>query len=85
MIEISYVVTDELGIHARPAGMLTKLAQGFTSDITVNCGGKQADAKRLFALMGLGVKQGSALTITVDGEDEVQATQAVENFLKESL
>lgn len=85
MTRISYVVTDELGIHARPAGMLTKLAQGFVSDIKVNCNGKQADAKRLFALMGMGVKQGDSLQIAIDGPDEAQAAQSVEAFLKETL
>ena len=49
-----YEITDEIGIHARPAGLLVKLAGGFQSTITVDKDGKTADAKRIMALMGLG-------------------------------
>ncbi len=85
MITITYTITDEQGIHARPAGLLAKEAQKFTSAITINKGEKTADAKKLFALMKLSAKKGEELVITVDGEDEIEAASTVESFLKDNL
>ncbi len=56
MKEFTYVITDTEGIHARPAGELVKKAKEFTSSISIFKEGKKADAKKLFGLMGLGVK-----------------------------
>ena len=56
MKTFNYVITDEVGIHARPAGMLVKEAKKYASDIMINKAGKKADAKKLMMLMTLGVK-----------------------------
>lgn len=85
MKSITYTITDELGIHARPAGLLVKLAGGFKSKITIAKDGKEADAKRIMSLMGLGATKGAAVTVTVDGPDEDEAAKAVEDFLKANL
>lgn len=85
MKEIKYTIQDPLGIHARPAGMLTKQAALFKSTITLDTGSKKADAKRIMAVMSLGVKQGAELTVTVEGEDEEEAASAMEAFLKDNL
>ena len=85
MKEMKYTIQDALGIHARPAGMLVKVAGGFKSAITLDNGVKKADAKRIMAVMSMGVKQGQEVTVTVDGEDEDAAFAAVETFFKENL
>lgn len=85
MKKITYVVQDELGIHARPAGMLVKTAGGFQSKATITLGDKSVDMKRIMALMGLGVKCGDTVEITVEGEDEQIAAETIEKFLKENL
>ena len=85
MIEITYVITDELGIHARPAGRLVKEAGGFKSNIQIGTPAKMVDAKRIMGVMGLALKQGDTLTMTFDGEDEKEASQAIEAFLKENM
>lgn len=84
MREIKYTITDPLGIHARPAGLIVKMAAGFKSAITLDSGAKKADAKRIMAVMSLGIKQGQEITVTVEGEDEEAAAAAVEAFLKEN-
>ena len=61
MKKFSYKIKDEAGIHARPAGLLVKTAGKFQSEIKLLCGDKSADAKRLFAVMGMGVKYTSVL------------------------
>lgn len=85
MKEFQYVIQDQLGIHARPAGMLVKKAAEFQSSITLECGTKKADARRIMAVMGMGVKQGQELTVRVEGADEEAAAAQMEAFLKENL
>lgn len=85
MKEFTYIITDKEGIHARPAGELVKLAKTFTSTVSVIKDGKKADAKKVFGLMGLGVKQGMEIMIQVEGDDEEPAAAALETFLKENL
>ena len=85
MKEFKYVITDPEGIHARPAGILVKQAAGYQSAVTIAKGEKSADAKRIFGVMGLGVKTGEEVTITVEGADEDTAAAELETFFKENL
>ncbi len=85
MKEIKYIITDDAGIHARPAGLLVKEAEKFKSEIMIAKGEKNADAKRLFSVMSLGVKKGDEVTVTINGEDEAKAISAIESFMKKTL
>ncbi len=85
MTKFDYVLTDKDGIHARPAGLFVKQAATFKSKVFIAKGDKQADAKRLFAVMGLAAKCGETITVITDGEDEKEASAALENFFKENL
>ncbi|MCC8161108.1 MAG: HPr family phosphocarrier protein [Oscillospiraceae bacterium] len=85
MKEFNYTITDPQGIHARPAGILVKEAAKYQSSITIEKDGKTGDAKRIFAVMGLGVKSGQTIKIMVEGSDEDEASAAVEEFLKANL
>lgn len=85
MKEFKYVITDPEGIHARPAGILVKQAAGYQSTVKIAKGEKSADAKRIFGVMGLGVKTGEEVTITVEGADEEKAITELEAFFKENL
>ena len=85
MKEFTYTITDPNGIHARPAGLLVKQLKAFKSTVTIFKGDKNVDMKKLLALMGLGVKQGDAVTIKVEGEDEEACAAALETFLKETF
>lgn len=85
MKQFNYVIKDREGIHARPAGMLVKAAKEYASSIQLAAGDRSADVKRLMALMSLGIKAGTEITITVEGVDEEEAAAAMERFLKEKL
>ena len=50
MKEFKYVITDNEGIHARPAGELVKLAKSFESSVMIEKEGKKADCKKIFGL-----------------------------------
>ena len=85
MKTFEYTITDEVGIHARPAGVLAKKVKEFNSVVTITKDGKSAEAKKLMAVMGLGVKQGQTVTVTVEGADEETAVVEMEKFFKENL
>lgn len=85
MKQFTYTITDPVGIHARPAGLLVKAAKSFSSAITLEAGGRSAGATKLMALMSMGIKQGDAVTVTVEGEDEEQAAAAMEQFFRDNL
>jgi len=86
MKEFTYSITDELGIHARPAGLLSKLAKGYGGTVvTVTKGDKTVKASQLMKLMGMGVKQGDTVKIAAEGPDEEAAIAALEQFFKENL
>ena len=85
MKTFTYTIKDEIGIHARPAGLLAKKAKEFESAITIEKSGKSASATKLMALMGLGVKCGDTVTVTVEGADEERAASEMEKFFSENL
>ncbi|MDY2589780.1 MAG: HPr family phosphocarrier protein [Agathobacter sp.] len=85
MQEIKYTITDEMGIHARPAGLFVKEAAAFPCSVTIEKDGREVDAKRILGVMGLGVKCGQEITLRCDGEKEAEAIEALEKFLKENL
>ena len=85
MKEFKYVITDPQGIHARPAGELVKAAKAFTSSIMITKDGKSGDCKKIFGIMGLGIKKGNEVVGSFDGEDEEAAYEAVSKLMQESL
>ena len=85
MKAFEYTITDPVGIHARPAGMLVKEVKKYDASITIVKGDKKADAKKLMVLMGLGIKCGDTVTVEVTGTDEDTAVSALETFFKENL
>ena len=85
MKSFNYTIKDELGIHARPAGMLAKTAKALDSDITITKGDKTVGAAKLMALMGLGVKCGDTITVTANGGNEDAALEEMKSFLEKNL
>ena len=86
MIEaFEYTIQDPVGLHARPAGLLVRKAQEFPSDITLTCKGKSANLKKLLAVMGLGVRQGDTVTVTVEGENARAHADALRAFFQETV
>ena len=85
MKEFKYVITDEVGIHARTAGLLVKEAKQYTSTITIIKGDKSSKATSLMKLMGMGILKGDEITVQVEGDDEEAAAAAIQKFLAENL
>ena len=85
MKSFEYTITDPVGIHARPAGVLVKEIKKYASTVTVVKGEKAVNALQLMALMGMGIKQGDTIKVTVEGADEDAAAPAIEAFFKANL
>ena len=85
MKEFKYTNKDELGIHARPAGLLVKEAAAFPCKVTIEKGDKEVDAKRILGVMGLGVKCGEEITLRTDGDQEDTAMETLSKFLETNL
>ena len=85
MKEVRYVITDVLGIHARPAGLLVKKLAGFSGDVRVGSREKSVDGKSIFAVMGLGLRHGDEMKLTFSGSGEDEAAAEIESFLAATL
>ena len=85
MQKFEYTVKDEVGIHARPAGLLVKEAKKLQSKVMITKEGKSADASKLMAVMGLGVKCGQTVEVSVEGDDEAEAFEAMKSFFETNL
>ncbi len=85
MKSFEFVVRDELGIHARPAGMLVKAAKEYDSKITITKGEKTVEATKLMAIMSMGIKQGETVTVAVEGGDEEATFAGMQAFFEANL
>lgn len=75
-------IIAETGIHARPATLLVQTASKFSSDINLEYKEKSVNLKSIMGVMSLGVGQGSEVTISAEGSDEVEAIEAISETMK---
>lgn len=83
MPSIDITITDEVGLHARPAAKFVKTAMRFDADIAVSNGDKRADAKSLVQVLQLEAGKGSTVTIEADGGDADEALDALGSLLQQ--
>ena len=76
------VVTNKLGIHARPAAMFVKTANRFECDVFVEKDGEKVNGKSIMGLMMLAAGPGSKLSVHAEGEDAARALNELEALLK---
>ena len=85
MKTFQYKIQDEIGIHARPAGLLVKEAKKYGSKIRIKVNAKEAEATKLMAIMSLGVKNGQTVEVIAEGEDEECALEGMQRFFEQNL
>ena len=81
MISNEITIRHAVGLHARPASLFVQTAQKFSSTVTVTRGDKTINAKSILSLLGLGVTQGTTITVTADGADEKEALAALQQLI----
>jgi phosphocarrier protein len=77
-----FLVSNKLGIHARPAAMFVKTANRFSCDIFVEKDGEKVNGKSIMGLMMLAAGPGSKLTVSAQGHDASQALAEIEMLIK---
>ena len=83
MKTFEYIITDPVGIHARPAGLLVKEIKNYVgTTVTVTKGDKSVNALKLMALMGMGIKQGDTVIVSIEGGNEEEVAAKIEEFFK---
>ncbi|AZO94111.1 HPr family phosphocarrier protein [Halocella sp. SP3-1] len=85
MMEFTYTIKEELGIHARPASLLVKTASSLKSKVMIKKNDKTADCKRILGLMRLGIKCGETVTVSISGEDEEESFETIKEFFEENF
>ncbi len=78
-----FVIANEQGLHARPATTLVSKANQFKSSITLRYDGKEADMKSIMGVLSLGVTRGELIEVIIEGDDEVDAMEAIQQHIKE--
>lgn len=85
MTGFDYVIQEEIGIHARPAGLLVKKAKEYDARISITCNERSAELTKLMAIMSLGVKCGDRVTVAAEGPDAEKAAKELEEFFRSNL
>jgi phosphocarrier protein HPr len=74
-------IVNKLGLHARPSAKLTQLASSFKSRVFMARNGRRVNAKSIMGVMMLAAAKGSTITVETDGEDEVEAIEALTRLI----
>lgn len=82
MISKIFTIKNKFGLHARPSASFVQTASRFRSEIKVEKDGQVADGKSIMDLMMLAAAQGTYITVKANGEDALEALEALENLIE---
>ena len=82
MITRKITIGIPAGLEARPVAMLVQVASQYDSTIYIEDGSRIVNAKSIMGMMALGMGAGESVQVTVNGEDEEKAMEAIEKYLK---
>lgn len=80
-----FVIKNRLGLHARAAAQLVKTANRFRSEIQVEKEGTEVNGKSIMGILMLAAPQGSRISLTVRGEDETEAMDALAQLIEDGF
>lgn len=79
------IITNETGLHARPANEFVQAASQFDSSITIAKGENQVDAKSILGILTLGAGRGTEIVLKAEGADEDKAIQVLSDLVMSGL
>ena len=82
MIEQDFTIPNKLGMHARPAALMVRTTAEFESDVYISKDGQVVNGKSIMGVMTLAAEFGSVLTIQIEGEDEEDTLEAIEEIFE---
>ena len=80
-----FKIVNRLGLHARAAAQLVQTANRFASDVTIEKDGNEVNGKSIMGLLMLAAPQGSLITVTLSGEDAVEALRVIGNLINDGF
>ena len=85
MVSKEFTINNELGMHMRPASLLSQMAAKYQSNITIKYNGKDFNAKSVMLLMTALIKCGSVIEVVCDGPDEEAALAEITAFIDSGM
>jgi len=82
MQQTKLTITNDVGLHARPATIFVQTSNKFESDILIEYGSKEANAKSILQVLSLGVEKDGEINLITDGADENQALQELSSLIQ---
>lgn len=83
--QLDVLLRNEVGLHARPAALLARTLTGLTAEVTVRFGDREANARSVLALMGMGARKGDRLTVSASGPDAAEALLRIERLADDNF
>ena len=85
MVQETFIIKNETGLHARPATEIAKIAMKYKSNINIVANGKTINAKSPLMIMSAGIKSKTELKILCEGEDEKEAIEELRTFFQNNI
>lgn len=82
MVNKTFTIIEQSGIHARPATMIVQAASKFDAEISLGYNGKTVNLKSIMGVMSLGLPHGAVIEISAEGNDEQEALAFLQETLK---
>ena len=73
MVKQDVIITNNIGLHARPATFFIQKANTFKSSIWIEKDDRRVNAKSLLGVLSLGIAKGMTVTLIADGQDDAEA------------
>jgi phosphocarrier protein HPr len=85
MLVQEFTIINKLGLHARASALLVKTASRFTSDIRIERENVEVNGKSIMGIMMLAAAKGTTVQVTIGGEDEAEAMQALGDLIRDGF
>ena len=85
MVKREMAITNNIGLHARPATFFIQKANTFKSSVWIEKDDRKVNAKSLLGVLSMGIVKGTAITLIADGEDEDDALNGLEQLILSEL
>jgi phosphotransferase system HPr (HPr) family protein len=85
MQEVTLIIRNKVGLHARPAALFVRTANRFTSKVVAIKDEHEANAKSILSVLTLGADQGAVVTVRAEGEDEAEAVEALKELVENNF
>lgn len=85
MVKQEMTITNNIGLHARPATFFIQKANMFKSSIWIEKDDRKVNAKSLLGVLSLGIAKGMVVTLIADGQDENAAIKCLVELVQEGL